>query len=391
MDVLPFGVTPYLPYHASLSQISLFAPSPRIHAFLSVGDTIRVAMHSHPSFIGPIIGIGHCDTTGAEIHPDHDDSSEFLFQVQLFLTSPDTSEGFPSVDTKIANKVHGLKEAAECDRFIWITADQIEDIVFIFHITDVLDQTFVPVYGRSACYFLCYTASFNNNKSKIVLKELDADDYLTFGPTTHTATKIYTEHITFSLKVDCENNKQLLNKIANMASPTKSITYYKLKEQWHYIKHCLPSALSSTKKRNEIKRDCPHPNMSMSSLLYSAKIKTIAAEDSTEFGNCRSIFNCLLGTGCKRKFPNKSDVKANPNASIPLNHDEIINVADLSISNEESINLDDGINGNNTHKFLGRRGMMKWDWNWVSRHCRMTIRCTPVVASCRSGAILSFL
>ena len=174
-----------------------------------------------------------------------------------------------------------------------------------------------------------------------------------------------------------------------MIGPNKSITIPKSKEAWNYLKNALPSSLFTSKKRKKRKRELPHSNLSMLSELYDTTTESIVAKSFDEINACREVLSCLFGVGVRKRFPNKSNVHNNQKNPIPLKSYDIINVVDLSPSADEELELDSDVDAGRFNPDKGN--FLRWHWNPVTRLCTTTIRCVPLVVSCNSASVISFL
>jgi hypothetical protein len=192
----------------------------------------------------------------------------------------------------------------------------------------------------------------------------------------------------FALMHEYDNSKNMLYQKGKMTAPNKSVTMPKSKEAWHYLKNSLPPSLFTSSKRSKIKRELSHTNLSLSSQLYSTSIQTLTASSCDEYAACRDVLSSLFGVGVRKRFPNKSDVLNNQKNPTPLATYDTINVVDIALSDDESLELDGDVDRD---RFMKHRNFMRWRWNPVSRMCTTTIRCTPLVVSCNSDTIISFL
>lgn len=297
---------------------------------------------------------------------------------------------WPPVDHKTAEASCGLDEAAESNRTIWISADQVEEIVFLMHETDVIEQTYGNVAGKKNLFFIRFSARHMTD-DVFEVEPVTKEDYKIFGPNTGImgSTETFTERMLFSLKHEFENSKKMLFRKGKMTTPNKSVTTSKSKEAWYYLKNNLPSFLFTSNKRTKIKRELPHTNLSMSSNLYNATIQTLTAKSVEDYTSCREVLSALYGVGIRKTFPNKADVHNNQKNPIPLATHDIINVVDLSLADDLSLELDSDVDFDRFGS--GNGNFLRWQWNPVSRFCTTTIRCSPIVVSCNSDAIISFL
>ena len=128
----------------------------------------------------------------------------------------------------------------------------------------------------------------------------------------------------------------------------------------------------------------------MASHLYNATIQTITAKNNTEFAICREVLSALYGIGVRKRFPNKADVLNNQKNPAQLVTYDTINVVDISLSDDSSLELDPDVS-NDRFRDPEFYNYLRWQWNSVSRHCTSTIRCSPLVVSNNRDAIMSFL
>ena len=259
----PFD-TRYVYHGTPTSQMALLCKAPSVHAYLTAGDTIRVSgfEDSLQSFVARIIEVNHnCQSWigDGNRHPASKYKKVPLLLVQKFgVTSDDIEQNdWPALDHETAQATFGIREAAESNLCIWITANEVEEVVFLLHEKDIVEQTFGNVSGRKNCFFVRLFAKFNE-RATAEFDYISQEKYETFGPHSQISggCELYTERMFFALKAEIENSKTLLYRKGKMVGPNKSITIPKSKEAWNYFKNALPSSLFTSKKRKKLRGNC---------------------------------------------------------------------------------------------------------------------------------------
>ena len=376
-------------YKGSPFPIAGFCRSERIRAYLSVGDTVRVQDGDDAlSFIGRIVNVkDKCRTIKtSNIHPEAN-QTEVMFLIQKYLCENELhGKDLAQRSHELQLSANGVREAAESNLVVWVSANQVDSIVFLIHEEDFLNHTYGSLAGRENCFFVRYKAIHGGNGS-CVFSRLTREEYRTFGPTTGTqcGCESYTERMLIALMHECDISKSILNRQRKMTSPNKSLTTSKSKEAWHFFKMSL-NFLSATSKRTKRKREVTNMDLSIASCLYDSNIETVMASSQEEFDECRSILSSLYGIGIRKRFPTRANIDNRQlNPSQLMLHDTI-NMIDLPM--EEGLELDTDID---EAKFYNVGNHIKWQWNPVTRLCTVTIRCMPLVVSSHARALVEFL
>lgn len=370
--------------------------SKELRAYLAVGDTVRVkeGAEDEQSFIGRIAEVrAGCPSYDDYVHRKCNRKLP-CFYIQLHITSndiEDIQDEIPLPSDELSKSAFGMEEAMPTNRFVWISVDQVESIVFLIHEADVIEQTFGSIAGRVNSYFIRFQAmyTYKGNEGSYDLTQIIREDYKTFGPTSGTECGVesYTERMLFSLKHECENSTAMLFRKGKMTSRNKSVKAAKSKEAWNYFVKSVDPDIHTTTKKRKCKRELPHTDLSLSSILYDAEVETVIAQSPADFDSFRDIFSVMFGVGVRKRFPSKAVLNDRSRNPIKLATHDTINVVD--IEPEHGVQLDDDVDEN---RFVGgHSNFIRFQWNSVSRICTTTVRCIPLVVSSHSDAIKSFL
>ena len=114
---------------------------------------------------------------------------------------------------------------------------------------------------------------------------------------------MFTERMLFALKQEGDSSRILLNKKAKSVSPNKSYTAPKSKESWYNFIKTIEPCIETISKKTKSKRDLPHTDFSMESIVIDARLETVTAETGQDFRDVREILSSMFGVGVRKRFP----------------------------------------------------------------------------------------
>ena len=140
------------------------------------------------------------------------DDYDVYIKLQLFISpcsrpEPDRSERtWPSLEEGERQFFIDLCEVAETNCYVWIHADQIEEVVFIPHYEDVKSLHHGVTAGMRHVYYVRHTYLFGEGIVGGVMGELTAEDHEMFGPMLEARSPISTTERWFNFRIHIQRS-----------------------------------------------------------------------------------------------------------------------------------------------------------------------------------------
>jgi hypothetical protein len=115
----------------------------------------------------------------------------------------------------------GLFEAAPTNCLTWVLICQIQDIVFVPHVNQCIQQLFGPLCGSSKTFYISHRVVFEQESNNFQFVSLSNDEYAAFRFTSTSSSPLpstYTERTFETLKEVTTANAKLLVKCRKLAS-----------------------------------------------------------------------------------------------------------------------------------------------------------------------------
>ena len=298
----------------------LAAFSSTVCAYITSGDSVEIASSfegASPIFFGRVLSVStspHCTRyeSSIQIHPfiERNPTVDDVFiLVQWFITNTsettNTIEAWPHTPAATLRSCAGLSEAAPTNCLIWVSIRQIQDIVFMPHVNQCIQQLFGPLCGRSKTFYVRHRVVFEAESNTFQFVSLSIEDYGAFRFTSTSSfpfPSTYTERMFETLQKVTTANAKLLMKCGELASSVHTSFPMSL-EGWRYISrrmHSFGECVSINVRKTQTKHCITLANLSLLSEVLPTTKHTIVADSADGDNAVQSVFASTMGLGVKK-------------------------------------------------------------------------------------------
>ena len=327
-----YAVISTLPIPLYPPVIAAFAP--QINRMISPGDTVRIFPDIVDCLLARVIDIEPnreaVFASSIPVHLQHIEaelSTRPFLKIQLILNRDQSiaiSPGseWPVLSEEIMMATRGIHQVAHTNCIMWISPEQIIDLVTIFHTSHCINHTFGSISGREDACFTCSNAIFDhlaeNEVTEHKMEFVLPSAYLIFGPSTNKSNPVFITESEKNAEFKYTIHR-IMHKLLTKAGKIGGTALYTgplPKDQWCHFTNALirldhtlapaPSAISTMDTAHHVL----HGHLSLETKYLPTTITTITAKSPSQFDALRCLFSKSIGVGIRKRPPNRTDCKA---------------------------------------------------------------------------------
>ena len=411
-----FAVRDSLPVPRYPPVIAVFASV--LCCMISPGDMVRVSPNDAEIILGRVIDVkanrGIVLQSLIPVHQDAalaDDRAAPLIKLQLILAKNQSECIYPDAiwpiqDEETLMATRGILQVAHTNCVVWISPEQVIDLIVVLHSHDCIHHTFGSICGRENAFFTCANAVFDHANDQSTSHEFQLvkrRHYFAFGLSTNSLNPSMVTETEKEVEMKYSIHRhvhKLLTKVGKIGG-TATYTGAFSKAEWCHLIRCLvgldeslrppPSAVQCKK----ISQAILHGNLSLETKKVPTTRTSITIRTPSQFAALRRCFSSSIGVGVKKRPPNNTDINEG-RSTFDLQQADIVNMVDVNLEGLE----DDAENNDwfpedatQLHQYFhNQRNYVRLRYDFRLREIRITIKAMAInIGKCDAEPVMNFL